>query len=62
MDVPTSWLAELATATGGGTPRKMSIGVSRNPPPTPNRPERKPIAQPRPRRTITFSEISAMGR
>src|SRR4051812_46987625 len=32
-EAPTSWLAEEATATAGGTPIKISSGVSRNPPP-----------------------------
>ena len=61
-EAPTSWLAEEATATAGGTPMKISSGVSRNPPPTPNTPDRKPIAAPSPSRTKTSSETSAIGR
>jgi hypothetical protein len=51
-----------ATATGAGTPEKISSGVSRKPPPTPNRPERKPTAPPIPIRKKRFIESSAMGR
>jgi hypothetical protein len=35
----------VATATGGGTPRRMSAGVSRKPPPTPNTPDRNPTTR-----------------
>ena len=38
----------VATATAGGMPVKISKGVSRKPPPTPNRPEMKPTAAPIP--------------
>jgi len=61
-EAPTSWLAEEATATVGGTPMKMSSGVSRKPPPTPNTPERNPTAAPRPSRTKMSSDTSAIGR
>ena len=56
------WLATLAPATEGGMPTRMSIGVIRNPPPTPNIPEMKPTAIPSPniRRILTGS--SAIGR
>jgi hypothetical protein len=40
----------------------MSNGVSRKPPPTPNRPERNPIAAPMPRMISQWTDISAMGR
>ena len=53
---------EEATATVGGTPMKMSSGVSRKPPPTPNTPERNPTAAPRPSRTKMSSDTSAIGR
>jgi hypothetical protein len=56
------WLGTLATATEGGMPTRMSIGVIRKPPPTPNIPEMKPTAIPSPniRRILTGS--SAIGR
>ena len=41
-------MAEDATATAGGTPISINIGVSRKPPPTPNTPDRNPIALPSP--------------
>jgi len=37
-------------------------GVIRKPPPTPNRPEKKPTSAPRPKMTRKFTAISAMGR
>jgi hypothetical protein len=40
----------------------MRSGVKRNPPPTPNRPERNPTAPPIPTRKNRFIESSAMGR
>ena len=61
-EAPTSWLAEDATATGAGTPIKISKGVKRNPPPTPNTPDKKPTAAPSPSRTKTSIETSAIGR
>jgi hypothetical protein len=39
-------LAPVATATEGGTPIRISMGVSRKPPPTPNSPEMKPTPPP----------------
>ena len=47
-DAATTWLALVPTATAGGTPRKISSGVRMKPPPTPNMPDRKPIAKPMP--------------
>ena len=41
---------------------KISSGVIRKPPPTPNRPERKPTAPPMPRKMKMFADISATGR
>ena len=35
-------LASFATAYAGGTPIKIKNGVIKNPPPTPNKPERTP--------------------
>ena len=46
----------------GGTPVKISSGVIRNPPPTPNMPDKKPTAAPMPRNTKMFTDISAMGK
>jgi len=41
---------------------EMSSGVIRNPPPTPNNPERKPTPPPNPKSSATLTETSAMGR
>jgi len=49
-------------ATAGGTPMKISSGVSRKPPPTPNIPDRKPMAPPMPSSRKTLSDSSAIGR
>jgi hypothetical protein len=43
-------------------PRKINKGVIRNPPPTPNRPDKNPIKPPRPITMNRFKEISAMGK
>ena len=56
------WLATVATETAGETPRKISNGVIRNPPPMPNIPEMKPTANPIARMTKTLTGRSAMGR
>ena len=55
-------LVPVPTATVGGTPRKMRSGVIKKPPPTPNMPDKKPIAPPRPSNRKTLVEISAIGR
>ena len=52
----------VPTATADGTPMKISSGVSRKPPPTPNSPDKKPTAQPMPRKSAALTDISAMGR
>ena len=39
--------ASDATATAGGIPRSISIGVIKKPPPTPNIPDKKPTTKPR---------------
>ena len=52
----------VPTATAEGMPMKISSGVSRKPPPTPNSPDRNPTAQPMPRKSATLTDISAMGR
>ena len=61
-EVATIWLAPVATAIEAGMPENIRKGVSRNPPPTPNMPDRKPTAAPSPSITTRFTEISAMGR
>jgi hypothetical protein len=58
----TTWFAPVATATAGGIPRKKRSGVIRNPPPTPNNPDRSPTSPPSPNRTKALTETSAMGR
>jgi hypothetical protein len=55
-------LASFATAYDGGIPKKIKNGVIRNPPPTPNNPERIPTIVLREKIVITFTETSAMGR
>ena len=52
----------VATETTGGMPEKMSSGVSRKPPPTPNSPDKKPTAPPMPKMMNMFTDSSAMGR
>jgi hypothetical protein len=52
----------VPTATIGGTPIKIKRGVIRKPPPTPNIPDKKPIAVPSPNRKNTLIDISAIGR
>ena len=52
----------VPTATAGGMPEKISSGVIRKPPPTPNRPERKPTAPPMARNVRMLADISATGR
>ena len=61
-DDATMCIDPVPTATAVGMPVKMSSGVSRKPPPTPNIPDRKPTAQPMPKKTATLTDISAMGR
>jgi hypothetical protein len=52
----------VATATTGAMPRKIRSGVSRNPPPIPNMPERNPTASPIAKMRSTFTGRSAIGR
>ena len=52
----------LATATAGGTPMNISIGVRINPPPMPNNPENIPATPPSINRPKALAESSAMGR
>src|SRR5262252_8120794 len=44
-DDAAMWLDTVATETPGDTPRKISSGVIRKPPPMPNMPEMKPTAR-----------------
>ena len=41
-DVAKILFASFATAYAGGIPKKIKNGVIKNPPPTPNNPERTP--------------------
>jgi hypothetical protein len=43
-------------------PMKNRSGVIRNPPPTPNMPDRMPTIPPKPSRRNAFTLTSAMGR
>ena len=61
-DEATIWFAPVATATAGGMPIKKSRGVIRNPPPTPNMPDRTPTIPPNPKRRNALTDSSAMGR
>ena len=61
-DEATIWLAPVATATAGGMPMKKSSGVIKNPPPTPNIPERMPTIPPIPSKRKALTDTSAMGR
>ena len=61
-DDATIWLAPVPTATVAGIPIMISSGVSRNPPPTPNRPDSTPMPPPIPRIRKTFTDVSASGR
>ena len=52
----------VPTATAAECLQKISSGVIRKPPPTPNMPDRKPTAPPMARKMKTFADISATGR
>ena len=56
------WLASLPTATAGGTPLIIKIGVVKNPPPTPNIPDKIPAINPMLSKKKMFCDISAMGK
>ena len=45
-DEAATCVVTLATATAGCTPMKINSGVIKNPPPTPNMPERNPDRKP----------------
>ena len=46
-DAAKIWFASDATATAGGIPIKINMGVIRKPPPTPNIPDKKPTTKPK---------------
>ena len=54
--------ASLATATAGGIPIKIKKGVIKNPPPTPNKPDKNPMTALTKRINITLICTSAIGR
>jgi hypothetical protein len=54
--------ASFATAYVGGTPIKIKKGVIRNPPPTPNNPDRIPTIVLRKKIVDMLTVTSAMGR
>ena len=59
---PTIWFASDATAIAGGMPKKISNGVIKKPPPTPNVPDKVPTIIPNTRKPIGLIDISAMGK
>ena len=59
---PTIWFASVATATAGGIPIKISIGVIKKPPPIPNKPDKMPTEALTPSKRKISTEISAIGR
>ena len=54
--------ASVPTATIGGIPRNISKGVIKNPPPTPNKPERPPTTIPIKIISKILTFISAIGK
>src|SRR5208283_3910420 len=61
-DPATIWQESEAAATVGGIPIIIRMGVSKNPPLTPNIPERKPTIAPTPTRIGSGMLIPATGR
>ena len=61
-DDPAMWFASLPTATAGGIPPIIKIGVVKKPPPTPNIPDNIPAMNPIVSKKKTFWDISAMGK
>ena len=59
VTICTDW---LATATEAGTPMNSSIGVKRKAPPTPNKPDKKPVTSPSTTSATASMVISAIGR
>ena len=62
MEAATIWLESEAAATVDGIPTMIRSGVMRKPPPTPNSPERKPTAPPRPKSSTMLMLLPASGR
>jgi hypothetical protein len=60
--VPVICVVEEATATAGGMPKKMRIGVVRKPPPTPTIPLSSPTTPPSAMMASAFTERPATGR
>ena len=54
--------ASEPTATTGGIPKKINRGVIKNPPPTPNNPDRAPTSIPMKTIKNILTFISAIGR
>ena len=61
-DEPSIWTDSVPTAVAGGIPIKISNGVIKNPPPTPNKPDMNPTKKPKNRINNKFIWISAIGR
>ena len=61
-DAATIWLASVAAATVGGIPIIIRRGVMRNPPPTPNRPDKSPTSSPRPTTSQRLTLVKAIGK
>src|SRR5579885_1075272 len=61
-DAATIWQESEAAATVGGIPTSIRMGVSRNPPPTPSNPDRKPTSAPAPTRIQRLIVIPAIGK
>jgi len=59
---PAMWFASLPTATAGGMPAKIKIGVVKNPPPTPNIPDSIPAINPIVSKKKIFWDVSAIGK
>ena len=54
--------AAAPPATAAGIPANNNSGVIKNPPPTPNNPERNPTHAPMPRNRKMLTDSSAIGR
>ena len=55
-------LASFATAYAGGTPKKIKNGVIKNPPPTPNKPDKTPTIALRKSISIGLTKTWAIGK
>ena len=58
----TNWFATDATATGGGIPKNIIIGVNKKPPPTPTKPIISPRNVPTPKIAKEWIGCSAIGK